>query len=133
MKKAGDYRNLVINFDSTKEVTRQFEKDLHRVLFIERKLENDCSLFFAPEDRTIKVGDFDYTSRVTVIRCFKKMRVFELELLESYYAFLLVFKRNMHGFRKKNNLPESLWDDFISNRISLIKDFKTRSNCERTL
>lgn len=133
MKRAGDYRKLVVNFDSSKEVTRQFEKELHKILFLERKIENDCSLFFIPEERTIKVGEFDYTSRVTVIKTFKKLSVVEMDLVESYYAFLLVLKRNVSSFRKKNNLPESLWDDFINNRISLLKDLNSRSKCERTL
>lgn len=133
MKRYSDYRKLVVNFDSSKEITRAFEKEFQGILILETSLENDCSFYFIKTDKIIKVGEFDYHTTETTIKDFKKLTREDLDKVDLYLAFLVSFRKKICSYKKKNNLPDSLWDDFLNHRIELLNNFLSRGTRERKL
>lgn len=133
MKRSSDYRKLVINFDSSMEITRAFEKEIHKILLTERMLESTCSFYFIKKDKTIKVGDFDYPTTETSVSDLKKLTKDDLDKISLYYAFLKGLKNKIKTYKRNNNLPDSIWDEFLENRIKLLNDFLNRGERERTL
>lgn len=133
MKRYSDYRKLVVNFDSSKEITRAFEKEFQGILILETSLENDCSFYFIKTDKIIKVGEFDYHTTETIIKDFKKLTREDLNKVDLYLAFLVSFRKKICSYKKKNNLPDSLWDDFLNHRIELLNNFLSRGTRERKL
>lgn len=133
MKRYSDYRKLVVNFDSSKEITRAFEKEFQGILILETSLENDCSFYFVKTEKIIKVGDFDYHTTETIIKDFKRLTKEDLNKVDLYLAFLVSFRKKIFSYKKKNNLPDSLWDDFLNHRIELLNNFLNRGTRERKL
>lgn len=133
MKRYSDYRKLVVNFDSSKEITRAFEKEFQGILILETSLENDCSFYFVKTDKIIKVGEFDYHTTETIIKDFKRLTKEDLNKVDLYLAFLVSFRKKIFSYKKKNNLPDSLWDDFLNHRIELLNNFLNRGTRERKL
>lgn len=133
MKRYSDYRKFVVNFDSSKEITRAFEKEFQGILILETSLENDCSFYFVKTDKIIKVGEFDYHTTETIIKDFKRLTKEDLNKVDLYLAFLVSFRKKIFSYKKKNNLPDSLWDDFLNHRIELLNNFLNRGTRERKL
>lgn len=133
MKRNNDYRKLVLNFDSSKEITKAFDKDFQKLLIIEASLESDCYIYFVKQDKTIKVGDFEYLTTITSINSVKKPSLFTFDKVETYGAFLTMLKKKIYLHKKQHNLPDSLWDEFIDGRLRIINEFLNRGMRERTL